>query len=107
MLRIYAHYGNIARYSCMHASMDWNNLRFLLAVVREGSLRAAARRLGVDQSTLSRRIASLERNLGTRLFDRLPSGLAPTPAGARIMDAAKRIEEEVSAVSRYVMGQDL
>ena len=80
--------------------MDWENLRFLLAVAREGSFRGAARVLGVNQSTLSRRVARLEAGLGVRLFDRLPSGLALTAAGQRMADAAERMEGAAADAGR-------
>jgi DNA-binding transcriptional LysR family regulator len=86
--------------------MDWDDLRYLLAVTREGSLRGAARHLGVNQSTLSRRIGRLEARAGVRLFDRLPSGLDLTTAGRRMADAAEQMEGAATEASREVMGQD-
>ncbi len=87
--------------------MNWDDLRIFLAVAREGSLSAAARVLGINQSTVSRRVTAFERRLGVRLFDRLPSGYAVTPAGTQMIAAAERIDEEVYGIGRRVLGQDL
>jgi molybdate transport repressor ModE-like protein len=54
--------------------MNWDDMRFFLALSREGSISAAGRSLGVNHTTVARRIAALEEVLGTRLFDRLPDG---------------------------------
>src|SRR5436190_1732757 len=62
--------------------MDWNDLRYVLAVSRAGTLAAAARRLRVDQTTVARRLAAAERVLGARLFERIDGSLRPTLAGA-------------------------
>ena len=71
---------------------DWNDLRSFLAVVRSGRLTVAAARLGIDHSTLSRRITSLEGALQVRLFDRLPTGYVLTEAGQGLVGEAERIE---------------
>lgn len=69
--------------------MDWNDLRYVPAVSREGTLAAAARRMRVDQTTVARRLAEAERGLGARLFERIDGGLRPTRAGeAAIAQAA-------------------
>ena len=65
----------------MQASLDWNDLRSFLAIARAGSLQGAARALGVNHSTVFRRLNALEAALGVRLFDRLPGGYAPTRCG--------------------------
>ena len=62
----------------MSTTSDWENQRAFLAVLREGSLSAAARTLGVAQPTVRRRLEALERSLGQVLFTRSPSGLLPT-----------------------------
>jgi molybdenum-dependent DNA-binding transcriptional regulator ModE len=61
------------RYANMQ-EVDWDDLRFFLAVSERGSISAAARFLNVNHSTVLRRLASLEKRLGARLFDRLPDG---------------------------------
>jgi DNA-binding transcriptional LysR family regulator len=71
---------------------DWNDLRAFLAVVRTGRLVTAAHQLGMDQSTLSRRISGLEKALQTRLFDRTPTGYALTISGETLVSQAEEIE---------------
>jgi DNA-binding transcriptional LysR family regulator len=74
------------------AEFDWNDLRSFLAVARAGRLTAAAARLGVDHSTLSRRIAALEHALKAKLFDRSPAGYTPTHAGDGLLGLAEEME---------------
>ena len=64
--------------------MDWNDLRYVLAIVREGTLVGAAAALGVAHSTVGRRLSGLEERLGVRLFDRTPDGFVPTPLNTRL-----------------------
>ena len=78
---------------------DWDDIRFFLAVARTGSTTAAARRLLVNHSTVSRRVAQLEERLGARLFDRLATGLMPTSAGNDLIEAAEQVELNVSRFS--------
>jgi DNA-binding transcriptional LysR family regulator len=85
---------------------DWDDLRFFLALAREGSLSAAGAALGVTHTTVSRRMSAFETRLGVRLFERLPTGYVPTPAGEELRDAAERVEREVAAVDRRVLGRD-
>jgi len=86
--------------------MDWDNLRFYLAVARKGSIRGASAILAVNASTVSRRIDVFEKKLGVRLFDRLPTGYVLTSAGEDMMSSAERIEDEVAALDRSVIGRD-
>jgi DNA-binding transcriptional LysR family regulator len=74
------------------ADFDWNDLRAFLAVARTGRLTAAAGRLGVDHSTLSRRIAALEHGLAAKLFDRSPTGYTLTDDGTRLLPVAEEME---------------
>jgi DNA-binding transcriptional LysR family regulator len=90
----------------MH-SLDWNDLRFVLAVADAGSLARAARALGVNHTTVLRRIAVFEDQLGVRLFDRLPSGYAVTSAGEQLAEVARGIRDRVHDVERRLVGQDL
>ena len=60
--------------------MDWDDLRLVLAVTREGTLSGAARRLNVTHSTVFRRLGAIEEKIGARLFERFRDGYAPTPA---------------------------
>lgn len=77
--------------------LDWNDLRYFLAVAREGSTLAAGRSLRVSQTTVARRIAALERALGLTLFDKRQAGYALTPAGEELLGRAEQVE--ASAVS--------
>ncbi|WP_417427251.1 LysR family transcriptional regulator [Hoeflea sp.] len=86
---------------------NWDDLRVFLAVAREGSLSGAARNLGVNHSTVFRRIAGFEETLGVRLFERLPTGYALTVAGEETLGIVERIEADVTTLDRMVTGQDL
>jgi DNA-binding transcriptional LysR family regulator len=86
--------------------MDWNDLRYFLAVRRAGTLAGAARALGVEHSTVSRRLAALEDALGTKLFLRGPDGFSSTPAGDQIAPLAESMEASAQAVARKVAGDN-
>ena len=75
--------------------MDWDHLRVFLAVARQGQLLAAARKLGLNHATVARRLDTLERGLGTTLFDRRPAGSVLTEAGERLLPVAERVETEL------------
>jgi DNA-binding transcriptional LysR family regulator len=78
--------------------MDWDDLRFVLAVARAGSALRAARALGVNQTTVMRRIARIEAAIGADLFDSRQSGQALTALGQSVAASAERIEAEVAAL---------
>lgn len=86
--------------------MNWDDLRLFLAVTRTGSISGAARQLGVQHSTISRRMRQFEENLGTRLLERKKGGYELTPAGENIQQAATRIEREVLGVDGVLPGKD-
>ena len=90
-----------------HRPADWDDLRVFLAVARAGSLSGAARLLGVNHSTVFRRLGAFEKRLGVRLFDRLPSGYVRTLAGEEMQKAVEAIEEQVDTLERRVTGRDL
>ncbi len=75
--------------------MDWDNTRLFLAVARAGQFLAAARQLHLDHATVSRRIAALEKGLGTLLFERRTNGCRLTASGERFLAAAEKIEAEM------------
>ena len=81
---------------------DWNDLRHLLAVARHGSTLAAGRALRVDQSTVQRRLAELERRLGQPLVQRHATGYRLTEFGASLLPGAGRIEQAVQAFEEQV-----
>lgn len=85
---------------------SWDDLRLALAIRRTGSLAGAARSLGVNHSTIFRRLNGLEEELGVRLFDRLATGYRPTAAGEQMTEAAERMEQEALAVDRALTGRD-
>lgn len=89
------------------AGLEWSDLRFLLAVARQGTLSGAARALKVDQSTVSRRLAALEDSLGARLVERMPGGYHLTEVGQGVREAAERIEAEAVGLERRVSGHDI
>jgi DNA-binding transcriptional LysR family regulator len=85
---------------------DWNDLRYLLAIARTGTLTSAARELGVEHTTVGRRLAALEHALGTRLFTRSPSGFTPTGAAREILPIAEEIAARIESIERRVSGED-
>ena len=86
--------------------LDWDDLRFFLAIARYGSLSAAAKELQVAQSTVGRRLTSLEASLGVRLLNRTPAGYEPTLAGHEVRERAERLEAEALTLERRVGGRD-
>ncbi len=86
--------------------MDWDNLRFFLAVARKGSIRAASQDLAVNHSTVTRRLSAFEKKLGVRLFERLSSGYLLTSVGEEMLKSVQKVEEEVIKIDRQVIGRD-
>jgi len=86
--------------------MNWDDLRLFLAVARSGSISGAAKQLGVQHSTISRRIRQFEDKLGTRLLERKTGRYELTQAGENVKEAASRIEREVLGVDGALLGKD-
>jgi DNA-binding transcriptional LysR family regulator len=86
--------------------MDWDHLRFVLGVAEAGGLTQAARALHVDPATVSRRLDALEAELKCKLFHRTRRGLDPTSAGGKLIAHAKRIDQEVRALSFELSPED-
>ncbi len=86
--------------------MEWSDLRIFLAIAREGTLGAAARKLGQSQPTMGRRLRALEQDVGQTLFQRTGEGFILTDEGSAMLSHAERIEEEVLAIQRQLSGQD-
>jgi DNA-binding transcriptional LysR family regulator len=83
----------------------WDDARCFLAVQRTRSLSEAGRRLGINQSTVGRRLRALEEALGAVLFVRTPDGYALAPAGERLVPHAERIEDAALAFEREASGR--
>jgi DNA-binding transcriptional LysR family regulator len=79
--------------------MNWDDVRLFLAVARADSMTQGARDAGLDRSTVSRRIAALERDLGAKVFLRTRDGLRVSPAGARLRERAERMAAEARALA--------
>ena len=87
--------------------LNWNDLRYVLAISRGKTLGGAARLLGVDDTTVARRLVAVQGTIGARLYQRLPDGtLQLTSAGERAALHAERIEREISAIDTSVAGAD-
>ena len=85
--------------------LDWDNLRYFLAVARAGKLTAAARRLGQDHTTVGRRIASLESAFQSKLFERRPDGYRLTEVGQRLYENVDELESSVWEIQRNIAGR--
>lgn len=88
------------------ATIDWDDIRYFLAVGRGGSVRAAAERLGVNHATVLRRIAQLEQRLGVQVFERRPSGYRLTAAGEEVVEFAEQMEASSHQLETRVFGRD-
>jgi len=80
--------------------VNWDDLRIFVAVAREKTLAAASRKLGVDQTTVARRLRALEKTLGAALFERGEARWRLTSFGKRALERAERIEESVAGIER-------
>ena len=85
--------------------LDWNDLRYFLAVAREGSTLAAGRALRVSQTTVARRIAALEEAIGFPVFEKRQSGYALTPAGHELLQSAQQVETTANAFAEAAAAQ--
>ena len=86
--------------------MNWDDLKVLLALSRAGSTRKAAATLGVSNTTVMRRLESLEEQVGGRLFDRTPDGFRVTPLADQLLPTASEVEEILTEAQRRVTGKD-
>lgn len=90
----------------LNMTTSWDDHRFFLAIARTHSLTAAAKSLSVSQPTVSRRLETMERGLGVRLFTRTRKGYALTSAGAELFETVVRVEEELMQADRSIKGRD-
>ncbi len=90
----------------MQNNMNWDDLKFFLAVSRTGSIRAAAQSLGVNHATVSRRINQFETSIGKRLFERTPGGYIRTVTADQICEEAHHLEERLNTFSRQILGEN-
>jgi DNA-binding transcriptional LysR family regulator len=86
--------------------LRWDDVRVLLAILRAGSFTLAARALGTDQSTVSRRVAALEARLGGTLFERTSRGPRPTELAERLREAAERVDDEMHRFADAAAGNE-
>ncbi len=86
--------------------IDWDDVRYFLAAARGGSVRAAAKHLRVNHSTVLRRIAQLEERLGAQMFEKLPSGYRLTAAGEEVLELAEQMEASSHQLETRVFGRD-
>lgn len=86
--------------------MNWDDVRYFLTLCREGSVSRAGKKLGVNHTTVARRISSFEDELGSRLFDRTRDGYVMTQAAENIFDKACEMEDHAQAIDRAMYGRD-
>lgn len=86
--------------------IDWDDVRYFLAVSRGGSVRAAAKSLGLNHATVLRRIAHLEERLGALMFEKLPAGYRLTATGEEVLELAKQMEASALGLETRVLGRD-
>ncbi len=97
---------NVQKCTGSGEQMNWDDMRFFLAVARTGSISGGAKQLEVQHSTVSRRMRQMEEKLGARLIERKQTGYELTEAGRRIKQAALRIENEMIGVDDALLGKD-
>jgi len=86
---------------------NWDDTRFVLALARAGTIRGAAKSLSVNHTTVSRRIAALEKQLSARLFEQTPTGYVMTASGRIISQAAEKMEDLLIGSQRRIEGADI
>jgi DNA-binding transcriptional LysR family regulator len=86
--------------------MNWDDLKVLLALSREGSTRKAASTMGVSNTTVMRRLESLEEHIGGKLFNRTPDGYKPTALADQLLPTAQTVEQTLVEAERQVSGKD-
>ena len=87
-------------------AFNWDDLKVFLAVVRAGTIRGGAESIDINHTTLTRRLSVMEEHIGSRLFDRSKQGLVLTQIGEELLPYAEKVEEEMIAASRMIIGRD-
>jgi hypothetical protein len=87
---------------CVRSAMDFQRLKYFIAVAQERHITRAAARLGMAQPPLTQQIHILEAELGTKLFERLPKGVALTPAGEALLEDARSILDAADRAGKRV-----
>ncbi len=88
-------------------ALPWDDLHLVLTIGRAGTLAGAARALALNHSTVFRRLGALEARIGVRLFERFRDGYSPTAAGEEMIAVAARVDADVAAMERRLVGRDL
>lgn len=86
--------------------MNWDDLQIVLAISRQGTVTKAAQELGVNQTTVTRRLQGLQEQIGVRLFEKLHRGCIPTATGEEFIKVAETVEASILSLETKVMGQD-
>lgn len=86
---------------------NWDNLRYVLVLAKSGSIASAARELGVNRTTVLRRIDTFQKDIGCRIFERSKSGYALTVEAEKIIDAANEVESVIFNIQRQIEGREL
>jgi DNA-binding transcriptional LysR family regulator len=87
--------------------VNWDNLRYVLMVAEKGSIAAAARELGVNRTTVLRRINNFQDTLNCQIFERSESGYILTPEAEKMIDAARDVESTIFNMQRQIAGREL
>lgn len=85
---------------------NWDDIRYFLAIAKSGSVRSAAEVLDVNHSTVLRRVLHLEKQLGVRLFEKLPSGYELTQAGHEVLQIAEEMDQNASSFEHRIYERD-
>lgn len=88
-------------------TLAWDDFRLIKAIAEARALPAAASLIGLNHSTVFRRLGQIEDGLGLKLFERHRSGYVPTPAGEEMVQLAGRLDEDITAFSRKLAGQEI
>ena len=91
----------------MHIDKGWNDYLYFLKVASSGTIKGAVQELGVNYSSVFRRINSLEEKLQVRHFERLKTAYTLTRAGEDILERVQQVEEQMNTIHRLIQGKDV